>query len=419
MITFIGETNFRNERKIFGIKPDDRRRHIYVLGKSGSGKSVLLENMAIQDIRNGNGICFADPHGDSSEKLLKSIPPHRINDVVYFNPSDTECPIAFNPMDSVSDRHLTASGLVAVFKKIWSDSWGPRLEDTLRNTLLALLENKSTLLDVQRMLREEAFRNKIVSNLKDPVVKNFWTKTFAKWNDRYREEAVAPVQNKIGQFISSPLIRNIIGQKKTSFHIRSLMDNKKILIMNLSKGKIGEDNSALLGALMITKIQLSAMERGDIPEEERKDFYLYVDEFQNFATESFCNILSEARKYRLNLILANQYIEQIKEEITKAVFGNCGTIIAFRVGSQDGQALEKELPPFTQEDFINLPRFSIYLKLCIDNQTGQAFSATSLPPLDLEETSKNADKIIYQSRQRYCKEKREVEETIAKKLSTV
>lgn len=414
MINLIGKTNFRNEQRTFGIKEEDRRRHIYCVGKTGSGKSTLLENMAIQDIQNGNGICFIDAHGDSSENLLESIPSHRINDVVYFNPSDIDYPIAFNPLDSVTDKSLTASGLIAVFKKIWAQSWGPRLEDTLRNTLLALLENSSTLLDVQRMLREEAFRNKIVSNLKDPVVKNFWTKTFAKWNDRYREEAVAPVQNKIGQFISSPLIRNIIGQKKTSFHIRSLMDNKKILIMNLAKGKIGEDNSALLGALMITKIQLSAMERGDIPEDERKDFHLFVDEFQNFATESFCNILSEARKYRLNLILANQYIEQIDEPVRNAIFGNCGTIIAFRVGSQDGQALEKELPPFTQEDFINLPRYSIYLKLCIDNQTCLAFSADTLPQIDLKDTELNAEKIIRCSRQRYCKPKKNVEEMISK-----
>ena len=410
----IGKTNFRRKETTFGIKNDDRRRHIYCVGKTGCGKSELLANMAIQDIRAGSGICFVDPHGDIAEKLIKAIPTTRINDVVYFNPDDREFPIAFNIMDSQEDKHLTASGIVGVFKKIWADSWGPRLEDTLRNTLLALLDSQSNLLGVQRMLRDEGYRNQIVGKVQDPVVKAFWEKTFAKWNERYREEAIAPIQNKVGQFLSSSVIRNIVGQSKSSFDVREIMDNQKILIVNLSKGKLGEDNSALLGAMLITKIFLSAMSRQNIPEDQRKDFYLYVDEFQNFATESFANILSEARKYKLNLIIANQYIEQIDEKVRAAIFGNCGSIVSFRVGSADAETLEKELPPFTQVDFINLPKYSIYLKLLIDGLAGDAFSAITLPPMDLSETQINEEKVIKQSRQRYSRPKKDVEDRIIK-----
>ena len=307
-ITFFGKTNYRNQGKRFGIKPDDRRRHMYIVGKTGMGKTNLLETMAIQDIRNGHGVAYVDPHGDTAEKLLKAIPSHRINDVIYFNPSDQDHPIAFNVMYDVnpSTQHLTASGLIGIFKKIWVDSWGPRLEYILRNSILTLIEYPgSTLIGVLRILIDEDYRVNVISKIKDPVIINFWEKEFAGYSERLRSEAIAPIQNKVGQFLSSSLMRNIIGQKKSSFDVRDVMDNQKILIMNLAKGKIGEDNSALLGALMITKIQLATMARVDTPEEQRKDFYLYVDEFQNFATESFANILSEARKYRLNLILAN------------------------------------------------------------------------------------------------------------------
>ena len=412
-ITFFGETNFRNQGKRFGIKPDDRRRHMYIVGKTGMGKTNLLETMVIQDIRNGHGVAYVDPHGDTAEKLLKAIPSHRINDVIYFNPSDQDYPIAFNVMYDVnsSTRHLTASGLIGVFKKIWADSWGPRLEYILRNAILTLLEYPgSSLTGVLRILVDEDYRTLVINKIKDPVIKNFWKTEFAGYPERLRSEAIAPIQNKVGQFLSSSLMRNIIGQKKSSFDVRDVMDNQKILIMNLAKGKIGEDNSALLGAMMITKIQLATMARVDTPEEQRKDFYLYVDEFQNFATESFANILSEARKYRLNLILANQYIEQIDEKVRKAIFGNCGTLISFRVGAQDAEWLEKEIGTFTEEDFCNLPKYHIYLRLMIDGIAGAAFSATTLPPDNLWESGINAEKIIRVSRERYATKRCTVEE---------
>ncbi len=305
-INFFAETTFRNQKKKFGIKTDDRRRHVYIIGKTGMGKTAMMENMAIQDIQEGRGIGFVDPHGEAAEKLLDFVPPSRINDVVYFNPADLDFPIAFNVMDNVSSehRHLVASGLMGVFKKIWPDVWSARMEYILNNAILALLEYpNSTLLGVNRMLADIEFRTKVVDKVVDPVVKAFWVKEYAKYTQRYETEATAAIQNKIGQFISNPLIRNIIGQVKSKIDMREIMDKKKILIANISKGRIGEDNSRLLGALVITKLQLAAMSRVDIPEEKREDFYLYVDEFQNFATDAFCTILSEARKYCLFLIL--------------------------------------------------------------------------------------------------------------------
>ena len=315
-ITFLGLTTFRNQRKKFGIKTDDRRRHIYIVGKTGMGKTALLENMAIQDIQAGRGVGFIDPHGEAAEKLLDFIPKTRINDVVYFNPADIDYPISFNVMERVGleHRHLVTSGLMGVFKKIWPDVWSARMEYILNNSILALLEYpNSTLLGVNRMLAEPEYRKKVVDRVTDPVVKSFWVNEFARYAQRYEVEATAAIQNKVGQFISNPLIRNIIGQVSSKIDMRAIMDGGKILIANLSKGRIGEDNSRLLGALLITKLQLAAMSRVDIPEEERRDFYLYVDEFQNFATGSFVDILSEARKYRLSLTLANQYISQLEE----------------------------------------------------------------------------------------------------------
>ena len=294
-ITPFAFTNFRAEKRKFGIKSDDRRRHMYLIGKTGMGKSVLIENMVYSDIANGNGVCLVDPHGDSAELLVDCIPSNRINDVIYFNPADLEYPIAFNVLEKVDAkyRHLVASGLVGVFKKIWADSWGPRLEYILRNTILALLDYPdSTLLGVNRMLVDKEYRKKVLAKVQDPVVKMFWQEEFAKYNQNFLTEAIAPIQNKIGQFLSTALIRNIVGQVKSTINLRQIMDEGKILILNLSKGRIGEDASGLLGAMMITKIQLAAMSRVDVPEKERRDFYLFVDEFQNFATESFANILS-------------------------------------------------------------------------------------------------------------------------------
>ncbi|MDD5144785.1 MAG: type IV secretion system DNA-binding domain-containing protein [Candidatus Pacebacteria bacterium] len=416
-INFFGETTFRNQNKRFGIKTDDRRRHVYFIGKTGMGKTVAIKNMAIQDIQNGHGIGFVDPHGEASEELLDYIPASRINDVVYFNPVDTEYPLAFNVMESVDPqhRHLVASGLMGVFKKIWPDVWSARMEYILNNCILALLEYPgSTLLGVNRMLSDPDYRKKVVDRVTDPMVKAFWVNEFARYTQRLEVEATAAIQNKVGQFISAPLIRNIIGQVKSSIDLRKIMDEKKILIMDLSKGRIGEDNSRLLGALLITKLQLAAMSRVDIPEESRKDFYLYVDEFQNFATESFTNILSEARKYRLCLILAHQYITQMEETVRDAVFGNVGTLISFRVGADDAEFLEREFSPeFLQTDLVNLPKYNVYLKLMIDGVTGSAFSARTLAPLPRLAAS-NREKIVKVSRERYGTPRQVIEEKITK-----
>jgi len=420
-ITIFAETDFRNQKRRFGIKTDDRRRHIYIIGKTGTGKTTLLENMAIQDIQRGNGVGIVDPHGEFAEKMLDFVPSNRINDVIYFNPADLEFPLAFNVLEKVNPeyRHLVASGLMGVFKKIWPDVWSARMEYILNNAVLALLEYPgSTLLGINRILADREFRNKMVEKLNDPSVKSFWINEFAKYPDRFREEAVAPIQNKVGQFISSPLIRNIIGQTRSLIDFRELMDKKKIFIVNLSKGKIGEDASRLLGALCVTKIQLAAMSRVDIPEEERKDFCLYVDEFQNFATESFVNILSEARKYHLCLILAHQYIDQLAQgentTVKEAVFGNVGTMIAFRVGAADAEFLEKEFEPeFVLNDMVNLGFAQIYLKLMIDGFASRPFSATTLPPLPRVESSQK-EKIIRISRERYGQPRQEVEEKIAR-----
>jgi CxxC-x17-CxxC domain-containing protein len=339
-----------------------------------------------------------------------------VEDVVNINPSDINYPIAFNVVEQVEPhlRHLVASGLVGVFKKLWADSWGPRLEYILRNAVLAILDYPgSTLLGVVRMLSDKQYRKSVVANIQDPVVKSFWQKEFSSYADKFATEAVSPIQNKVGQFLSSSLMRNIVGQVKSSIDLREIMDEGKIIIMNLSKGRIGEDNSALLGAMMITKIQLAAMSRVDIPEEERRDFYLYIDEFQNFSTESFANILSEARKYRLNLIMAHQYIEQLGDTVKAAVFGNVGTLVTFRVGAADAEELVKEFTPtFIEEDIVNLPKYEMYLKLMIDGITSTPFSARGLKPLTEEEKTNNTDKVIRNSREKYANDREEVEEKI-------
>ncbi len=421
-ITFFAETNYRGKRTRFGIKKDDRRRHTYLIGKTGMGKTTMLEHMVYSDIMNGNGLALVDPHGDFAEKILQFIPSSRVNDVIYFNPADVEWPIAFNVMEYVDPKFmpLVASGLIGVFKKIWADSWGPRLEYVLRNSILALLEDpSSTLLGVPRMLIDKTYRAKVIKKITDPVVKSFWVDEFSRYPDKFQTEAISPIQNKIGQFLSSSMVRNIVSQTKSSIDLRDVMDSKKILIINLSKGKIGEDYSALLGAMMITKLQLAAMGRVDIPEAERNDFYLYVDEFQNFATESFANILSEARKYRLNLIIAHQYVGQLingqNTVVRDAVFGNVGTIISFRIGAADAEFLEKEFEPtFMMNDLVNLPKYNVYMKLMIDGMTSEAFSANTLIPLSDEEKEGNMEKIIKNSRQRYSTPRNIIEEKIAR-----
>jgi len=413
-ITALALTNFRNQRKRFGIKLDDRRRHVYLIGKTGMGKSTVLENMIIQDIQAGKGVAVVDPHGDLVEKVIEFIPNDRVNDVIYFNPADLDFPIAFNVFEKVdrSHQHLVASGLIGIFKKLWADSWGPRLEYVLRNAILALLEYPdSTLLGVMRILVDKGYRKKVIQSITDPVVRSFWIDEYSKYPDKFQSEAIAPIQNKVGQFLSSPVIRNIVGQTKSSLSMRDIMDNKKILLLNLAKGRVGEDNSALLGAMLITKIQMAAMSRVDVVEEEREDFYLYVDEFQNFATESFANILSEARKYRLNLIIAHQYIEQLDELVQAAVFGNVGTMMLFRIGATDAEALVKEFEPyFMEEDLVNLGKYDVYMKLMIDGVSSQPFSATTMPPI--EGHTDNKEKVISVSRERYSSERKEVEDKI-------
>lgn len=417
-ITPFAMTNFRGRREVFGIKMDDRRRHVYIIGKTGMGKSTMLENMIMNDIIADKGLAVVDPHGDTVEKIIKYIPSNRINDVIYFDPSDLDHPVGFNVLERVETEytHLVASGLIGVFKKIWADSWGPRLEYILANAILALLASEgNTMLGITRMLVDKGYRKKVVSKVSDPMVRSFWVDEFENYNDRFRSEAIAPIQNKVGQFLSSSIIRNIVGQTKSTINLNDIMNNRKILLLNLSKGRVGEENSALLGAMMITKIQLSAMERVRIPEQERVDFALYVDEFQNFATEAFATILSEARKYRLSLIMGHQYIKQVPEPVQDAVFGNVGTMIVFRIGAEDAERFELEFSEaFSSNDFVNLERGHIYIKLMIDGIASRPFSAISLPPLKEELMQGNEEKIVRVSRERYAKERATIEEKIAR-----
>jgi hypothetical protein len=418
-VTYFAKTNSRGKETPFGIKRKDRARHMYVIGKTGMGKSTLLENMAIQDIRNGEGMAFIDPHGSTAERIMEYVPEHRIKDVIYFAPFDMEHPIAFNVMEDVGydKRHLVVSGLMSAFKKLWVDAWSARMEYILSNTLLALLEYEgSTLLDVNTMYTNKAFRKRVVDNVKDPVVKRFWTEEFANFTDRFAAEATPAIQNKVGQFTSNPLIRNIIGQPKSSFDIRKAMDEKKILVINLSKGRVGEVNAALLGSMLVTKIYLAAMSRADVPAQVLAGlphFYFYVDEFQNFANQSFADILSEARKYKLNLLIAHQYVEQMEEEVRDAVFGNVGTTVAFRVGPFDAEVLETIFQPnFTATDLVNLGFAQVYLTLMIDGVGSPPFSATTLPPFDPAPNS-FVREVIDASRQQFGRPRAVVEETIA------
>jgi CxxC-x17-CxxC domain-containing protein len=383
----IGEAEFRNKRTPFGIKIDDLRRHIYIVGITGVGKTTFLETMALFHIQNGKGVGIIDPHGEFSEKLLDYVPKERIDDVVYINPADTDYPLAFNVMENVEfeQRHLVASSLLSVFKKIWPDVWSPRMEYILSNTFLALLEYPdSTLMGISRMLSDKDYRKMIVSGLMDPVVKSFWTLEFARYHDRFQVEAIAPLQNKVGQFTANPLVRNIIGQKKSKLNLREVMDSKKILIVRLPVGLIGETGASLLGGLLVTKLQQAAMSRIDVPENQREDFCLIIDEFQNFATESFIKILAEARKYRLGLVIGHQYLEQVSEEVRAAVLGTVGTFVAFRIGPPDAEKLEDQFLPYVAvQELVNLPNFYFYIKMMIDGITSPPFLATTLlaPPL--------------------------------------
>ncbi|MDC1205452.1 type IV secretion system DNA-binding domain-containing protein [Candidatus Pacebacteria bacterium] len=417
-ITFFAKTDARGADVPFGIKAIDRGKHMYVIGKTGMGKSTLLENMAVQDIKNGEGLAFIDPHGATAETLLDYIPEERKDDVLYFAPFDAENPIAFNVMEDVGPdkRHLVVSGLMSVFKKIWVDAWSARMEYILQNTLLALLEYPdSTLLGVNRMLSEKNYRKRVIENISDPAVKSFWVDEFLKYNERYMQEAGDAIKNKIGQFTANPLIRNIIGQPKSSFDIRQMMDERKIIIMNLSKGLVGESNANLLGSMLTTRIYLAAMSRADMSQDklrEAPNFYFYVDEFQSFANATFADILSEARKYKLNLTIAHQYIEQMEEEVRNAVFGNVGTIISFRVGPFDAEVLETIFAPqFYAVDICNLGFAQVYLTLMIDGIGSQPFSAVTLPPIERASVSCK-DMVIHTSQKSFAKPRSEVEAAI-------
>jgi hypothetical protein len=408
-ITPFARTDFRHRRDVFGIKKKDRRNHMYVIGQTGTGKSTMLSNMVIADIQRGEGVALIDPHGDLAENILNFVPDARMEEVIVFNPGDMRYPIAFNPLEQVDpDNHfLVVSGLISVFRKIWPDAWGPRLEHILRNTLFALLTYEgSTLLDIPRLLTDKKFRTEVLKNVKDQHLRDFWYLEFEQTPPQFRTTTIAPILNKTSQFVASLPLRYVVGQRESAFDLRKIMDEGKILIVNLSKGKIGEDNCALLGALLVNKLMLAAMSRSDLPEEQRRPFYLYVDEVHNFLTLAFADILSESRKYGLNLILAHQYIDQLEPEIRSAIFGNVGTTISFRVGVDDAAVMANEFyPMFEKGDLIGLPNHHIYLKMMIDGMTCRPFSAITLPPPEIGRSCKG--EIIEFSRMKYGRPRHE------------
>ena len=422
-ITYFAATHTRGKREMFGIRAEDRGKHIYVIGKTGMGKSTMLENMAIQDIQNGEGIAFIDPHGATAEKLLDFVPQERIKDVVYFAPFDTDYPMGFNVMEDVGfdKRHLVVSGLMGALKRIWVDAWSARMEYILQNTLLALLEYPdSTLLDVNRMLTNKTFRNAVIEKITDPLVRSFWVEEFAAFTDTYTREATPAIQNKVGQFTANPLIRNIVGQARSTFDLRKMMDEKKIFIVNLSKGRMGETNASLLGSMLVVKIYLAAMSRADEPAARMAKLprcYFYVDEFQSMMNEAFADILSESRKYKLALTLANQYIEQMEENVRDAVFGNIGTLIVFRVGPFDAEVLKTVFEPtFMAEDLVGLGIGQVYLTLMIDGVGSRPFSAETIPPIETPAISYRDD-VIHNSRIQYARSRSEIEGAVNKRQS--
>lgn len=409
--SLFGKTNYHNQYIPFGTRRFDRRRHLYVVGKSGVGKSKLLELLIQQDILHGHGVAVLDPHGDLVDNILRFIPKERIDDVIYFDPSDSQFPIAFNPLEKVSEEMKVriTIGFIDIFKKLFGANWTPRLEHVLRYTTLALLDTPgTTVFSILKILTDKNYRQRIVAKIQDSVVKNFWVNEFASWSEKFDNEAITPLLNKVGQFVSTGMIRNVVGQPINTFDIRKVMDEKKILLMKVSKGMLGEENASLIGSMVITKIQQAAMSRADTPEDQRQDFYFYVDEFQNFATDTFAEILSEARKYRLILTIAHQYMGQLLDIVRKTVFGNVGNIISFRVGAEDAEVLEKEYTPiFGVRDIINLGVQEFYIKMTVGGEVRDAFSGRTLnmqvPPEDYSK------EIIERSRQKYCKPLKEVE----------
>lgn len=375
-------TDFREKETPFGIKQADRRYHTYVIGKTGTGKSTMLETLIRQDILAGRGLALLDPHGDLVEKVLAQIPESRRDDLIYFDAPNTSRPLGFNPLEPVSQakRPLAAAGLLDVFKKMWADSWGPRLEHILRNALLALFDQpKATLADVLRMLSEKDFRRVVADAIQNDQVREFWLKEYERYPARFQIEAIAPIQNKVGAFLADPVLNRILTQERSAFKLRQVMDEGKILLVNLAKGQIGEDTSGLLGSLLVSRLALAALSRSDTPEGERRDFFLYLDEFHSFTTLSLTAMLSELRKYRVGLILANQYLSQLDRRIQDAVLGNVGTIVSFRLGVSDAEVLAREFyPEISIEDLTNLPNYHIYLKLVIDGQVSKPFSARTI-----------------------------------------
>jgi hypothetical protein len=418
-ITPLGITNWRNLNQPFGIKDKDRLQHIYVIGKSGTGKSTLLESMAISDINRGNGLCLVDPHGDVAESVLNYIPQKRITNVIYLNPADAEYSVAFNPLAAIEpeQRHLAVAGLIATFKKIWADSWGPRMEHILRFALLALLEyGESTLLDIQPLLTNPQFRNKVLERITSPPVLMFWLNEFDRYSPALKAEAVAPILNKMGLFQASAPLRNTVGQKTTAFQMKHVLNDRMILICNLSKGKIGEDASSLLGSMVVNSIQLAALARAGQAIQERTPFYLYVDECHSFISLAFADVMAEARKYGLSLFLAHQYIEQLHEKICSAIFGNVGTFIVFRVGAADAEYLAKEFyQVFNESDLVNLPRYSMYLKLMIDGATSKPFSATTIPLRAFIDSYR--EEVIAASRRQFACKKEDAEQVLFSPLT--
>ncbi|HEX7259634.1 MAG TPA: DUF87 domain-containing protein [Candidatus Saccharimonadia bacterium] len=413
-ISLFAATNFRGKQLKFGMKRIDRGRHLYIIGQTGTGKSKLLNLLSLSDIYHGEGMAIIDPHGDFATDMLQYVPEHRLQDVIYFNPTDRDFPIAFNPLEVYDQafKNDISSEMIGVLKRMF-ESWGPRLEYILRFTLLALLDYPdATMLGITRMLTDKEFRKKVIKEIKDPVVKAFWVTEFASWNDKFANEAVAPVLNKVGAFTANPLIRNIIGQPRSRLDLRKIMDEGKILVVNLSRGQIGEDNASILGALMVTKIQLAAMSRANIPLDQRRPFYLYVDEFQNFATDSFATILSEARKYALNLTVANQYVSQMPEEVRSAVFGNVGSIVSFRVGVDDAPIIAKNFAPlFEPDDLGKLHNQHILIDMSIDGEKSMPFSAKTLRMPDPEYDF--TPQLIELSRQHYASDRTQVEQEIS------
>lgn len=403
-ISPIGITDWRSVKIPFGIKQPDRLFHIYAIGKTGVGKSTLLERIAISDINAGRGLCVIDPHGDVAETLLNHIPEHRIKDVIYLCPSDTEFPMAFNPLIGISHdyHHLVASGLVGTFKKIWSESWGPRLEYILRFTLLTLLSYPhASLLQIQPLLTDIAFRKHVLSFVTNPFILSFWNNEFDKYAPTFRQEAISPILNKTGLFLTNAPLRNCVGQHKRTFRIQQIMDQGKIIIANLSKGELGEEVSSLIGSMLVTSIQQAALHRSKQKADNRKPFFLFVDEMHSFISLSFMDILAEARKYGLGLFLTHQYIDQLNEKIRDAIFGNVGTIISFRIGANDAEYLKKEFfPIFSESDLVNLPKHSMYLKLMIDGTTSKPFSAMT-EPIEIH-TKSFKQEIISISRNTHC-----------------